>query len=160
MNASIIQINKKPKINQEVGLPKIPVDKAEVTFSGIVGDYNRFRSTKKKNDPEMGLMLLTSDIIHELNSEGWPIQPGDLGENITLTDMDYRSLAPRQKYEVGSIQIEISFICDPCSNLQVLPYVGKKKIKGFIKTLLGRRGWYAKVLKAGTIHKGDIIKML
>ena len=47
MNASIIQINKKPKINQEVGLPKIPVDKAEVTFSGIVGDYNRFRSTKK-----------------------------------------------------------------------------------------------------------------
>ena len=160
MSSSILQINKKPKIKKEVGLPKVAVDKAKVTLSGIVGDFNRFRSTKKKNDPEMGLMLLTSDIIHELNSEGWPIPPGDLGENITLTDMDYRSLAPRHKYEVGSIQIEISFICDPCSNLQVLPYVGKKKIKDFIKTLLGRRGWYAKVLKAGTIHKGDIIKML
>ena len=158
MNSSILQINKKPKTKHEVGLPKIAVDTAEVTLSGIVGDFNRFRSTKKRNNPEMGLMLLTTDILDELNREGWPIKPGDLGENITLTDIDYQSLAPKQKYEIGSIQIEISFICAPCSNLGVLPYVGKEKIKDFMKILLNRRGWYARVLKAGMICKGDAIK--
>ena len=49
MNASILQINKKPKIKKEVGLPKVAVDKAKVTLSGIVGDFNRFRSTKKED---------------------------------------------------------------------------------------------------------------
>ena len=99
-------------------------------------------------------------IINELNTEDWPIKPGDLGENLTLTDIDYKSLAPKQKYGIGSTQIEISFICDPCSNLTVLPYVGKGKIKDFIKILLNRRGWYAKVLKAGRISKGDIVTKL
>ena len=29
-----------------------------------------------------------------------------------------------------------------------------KKLRDFIKTLVGRRGWYAKVLKPGKIKKG------
>jgi len=160
MKPSVLQINKKSKTKTEVGLPKVPIDKADVTLMGINGDFNRFRSTKKDNDPKMALLVLTTDIINELNTEGWPIKPGDLGENLTLTDIDYRSLAPKQKYTIGSIQIEISFICDPCSNLKVLPYVGEVKINDFIKTLLKRRGWYAKVIKTGRIHKGDIVTRL
>ena len=160
MKPSVLQINKKSKTKIEAGLPKVPIDKADVTLMGIDGDFNRFRSTKKANDPKMALLVLTTDIINELNNEDWPIKPGDLGENLTLTDIDYRSLAPKQKYGIGSTQIEISFICDPCSNLTVLPYVGKGKIKDFIKILLNRRGWYAKVLKAGRISKGDIVTKL
>ena len=160
MKPSVLQINKKSKTKTEAGLPKVPIDKADVTLMGIDGDFNRFRSTKKANDPKMALLVLTTDIINELNNEDWPIKPGDLGENLTLTDIDYRSLAPKQKYAIGSTQIEISFICDPCSNLTVLPYVGKGKIKDFIKILLNRRGWYAKVLKAGRISKGDIVTKL
>ena len=160
MKPSVLQINKKSKTKTEVGLPKVPIDKADVTLMGIDGDFNRFRSTKKNNNPKMALMVLTTDIIKELNTEGWPIKPGDLGENLTLTDIDYRSLAPKQKYAIGSTQIEISFICDPCSNLTVLPYVGEVKINDFIKTLLKRRGWYAKVIKTGRIHKGDIVTRL
>ena len=160
MEPSVLQINKKLETKKEVGLPKISIDEAKVSLTGIDGDFNRFRSTKKNNDPKMALLVLTSDIINELNNEGWPIKPGDLGENLTLTDIDYRSLAPNQKYAIGSTKIEISFICDPCSNLKALPYVGKEKVNDFIKTLLNRRGWYAKVLKAGRIVKGDIVKKI
>ena len=110
MKPSVLQINKKSKTKTEAGLPKVPIDKADVTLMGVDGDFNRFRSTKKDNDPKMALLVLTTDIINELNNEDWPIKPGDLGENLTLTDIDYRSLAPKQKYAIGSTQIEISFI--------------------------------------------------
>ena len=54
--------------------------------------------------------------------------------------------------------IEISFICDPCMTLKHLDYFGSEKVKEFIKTLVNRRGWYARVLKPGYISKGDAIR--
>ena len=36
--------------------------------------------------------------------------------------------------------------------------VGVFHIKDFIKTLVNRRGWYARVLKPGYISKGDPIR--
>ena len=155
MNPSILQINKKPEIEGEVGLPKNSIEKAEITKYGIKGDFNRFRKNKKNNDPDMALLLLSSDIIDQLNTEGWPVKPGDLGENLTLINIKYDDLSPGKKYLIGSTEIEITFICDPCSNLKALPYVGNSRITEFINTLMKRRGWYAKVLKKGEIVKGD-----
>ena len=157
MNTSVFQINKKPDTIGEVGLPKISIGKADITIMGINGDFNRYRKKKKNNDPNMALVILSTDIIKQLNLEGWPVKPGDLGENLTLTDINYSDLEPEQKYVIGSVRIKISFICDPCSNLKVLPYVGEARKAEFINTLMKRRGWYAKVLKAGQIVKGDSV---
>ncbi len=157
MKPYIYQINKKPETKKEVGLPKIKTKKANVLTSGIDGDYNRFRKNKKNGDPDMALMILSLDIIKELNNEGWPVKPGDLGENLTLENIEYRTLSPGQKYSIGTAKIEISFICDPCSNLKALPYVGTEKISNFIKILLNRRGWYARVLEPGKIVEKDYL---
>jgi len=160
MSISVFKINKKPKVNGEVGLPKINVNTAEVTLLGLDGDYNNFRKMKKKNDPNMGLLILSYDIIENLNSEGWPVAPGDLGENITLTGLNYNSLKPKQKYKIGAVIFEITFICDPCKSLKVLPYVGENGLNDFIKTTMKRRGWYAKVLEPGTINNGDLVSLI
>ena len=151
----LYQINKKPETNNEVGLPKVRSEKAVILPSGIDGDFNRFRKKKKNNDPKMALMILSIDIINQLNDEGWPVKPGDLGENLTIGNLNYNTLCPGQKYSLGTSEIEISFICDPCSNLNVLPYVGTEIIAEFIKTLMNRRGWYAKVTKPGKIIERD-----
>ena len=157
MKTSIFQLNKKPETSEEVGLPKIKVEKAEITFEGINGDYNRFRKKKKNNDPDMALMILSTDVIDQLNLEGWPVEAGHLGENLTLTNINYNNLEPDQEYTIGShVKIKISFICDPCSNLKALPYVGENRKTEFIKTLMKRRGWYARVLKPGHLTAGDI----
>ena len=160
MNSKIFQINKKPNIQGEPGLPKISTETAIVTKLGIQDDYNNFRNNKKGNDPSMALMLLSYDIISQLNEEGWPVKSGDLGENIMLEGVNYSDFAPKKKYRIGKVEIEISFVCDPCMTLQNLPYIGKKNINSFIKTLMGRRGWYAKVLKAGIIQKGDPLTII
>ena len=160
MDPILFQINQKPKSKGKPGLPKTPTDVAIVTENGLEGDFNNFRNTKKDNDPNMALMILSYDIIKNLNIEGWPVKPGDLGENLTFSNIAYSKFSPSQQYKIGEIEIEISFICDPCSTLKHLPYIGNRKIKDFIKTLVGRRGWYAKVLKPGKIKKGDLLKKI
>ena len=155
MSSTILQINVKPNTPGEVGLPKVAIDSADISYLGVEGDYNRFRFNKKNNDPEMAIMLISMDILKDLNNEGWPVKPGDLGENLTLQNIEYDKINPGQRYKVGEAEIEISIICDPCSNLSALPYVGKDKISTFIKTLMKRRGGYARVIKEGHISSGD-----
>ena len=82
------------------------------------------------------------------------------GENITLIDLTYDTIKPKQQYKIGTPTIEISLICYPCATLQVLSYVQKTNLKDFIKTLLKRRGWYAKIIEPGHIHIGDPVEIL
>ena len=160
MNPAVYKLHQKPRTPKEAGLPKISISSADVTHSGFKGDFNNFRFKKKDNDPNMAIMILCMDIIDDLNKEGWPVKPGDLGENITLIDLPYDTIKPKQRYQIGTATVEISLICDPCATLQVLSYVQKTNLKDFIKTLLRRRGWYAKVIKPGRIHIGDQVEIL
>ncbi len=154
---TIGQINVKPHIPGEHGLPKKSVNSVEVTEEGVSGDYNRYRQKKKSGEPEMAVMLIAKEILNDLRKEKWPVNPGDLGENFTTKGLDYYLIKENQKYRIGSALIQISFKCNPCTNLEVLAYVGKEKSTEFIKTLMNRRGWYARVLEKGTVKTGDDI---
>ena len=114
----IHQINVKPISRDGVGLPKQRVEKCIVTFKGIKNDYNNYRTSKKKNTPDMAIMILSMDVINQLKNEGWPVKPGDLGENLTLDNVNYNSLKPRNKYKIGNVELQISFICAPCKKLE------------------------------------------
>ena len=154
MSASVIQISVKPDTPGEVGLPKMPVDQVLVKKEGLEGDYNRARM-KKGNDPDKAVMIISTDILDQLNQEGWPVKPGDVGENLTITNIDYKKIAAGQKYLIGEAEIEISFICEPCTNLYKLPYIGTQRGPEFMATIMNRRGWYARVLKEGLVSVGN-----
>jgi MOSC domain-containing protein YiiM len=156
----IHQINVKPNRANEHGIPKTSVISAILSKSGIEGDYNNYRTIKKDQNPDMAVLVYPIETIHELNDEGWPIMPGDMGENFTISGIPHSHFSPNQQYQIGESLIEISFECDPCQNLSVLPYVGKTKINEFIKTLMHRRGWYARVLKEGLIVQDCIVKQI
>ncbi|MBI2666567.1 MOSC domain-containing protein [Candidatus Woesearchaeota archaeon] len=160
MNALIYQINIKAETPGERGIPKLPVDSVDITVDGMRGDYNRYRTEKKKRDPHKAVMLIPLETIQELRTEGWPIEPGHLGENITTQGVHYNFFEIGQKYKVGSSLIEITEPCTPCANLKLLPYVGEERKNEFMKILIGRRGWYAKVITEGRVAKGDGIERL
>jgi len=149
----------KSKIKDEPGLPKKSVDKLIVSYSGAEGDYNTYRAEKKNNTPNRALLLFPEEMLQTLRSEGWPIRPGDLGENITTSGIEYADFKIENKYKIGSTEIEITEVCNPCKNLAFLPYVGDK-VSEFIGTIKGRRGWYAKVVKEGEIRARDTIHVL
>ncbi len=158
-SGKILQISVKSSTPDEHGLPKKAVSSAEIHFGGVDGDYNNFRQEKKKGEPDMAVMLITQEILDDLNSEGWPVESGDLGENLTISDLSYASIQPEQKYRVGNALIQISFKCEPCTYLYSLSYIGFERGPEFMKTLKDRRGWYARVLKEGVVQSGDEITL-
>ena len=160
MAGTILQVNVKSKVRDERGLPKYAVKHSYVTKQGLDGDYNKYRQTKKKGNKDMAILVYPIETIQELNQEGWPVQPGDVGENLTVKGYALDSFKVGQQYIAGNSTIEISLECDPCTNLSLLPYVDQKHIKTFMNTVLHRRGWYARVIKDGEIKPGDIFKLI
>lgn len=160
MNPFVFQINVKPHNKERLGIPKNKVEKCKLNNNGLENDYNNFRYDKKKIDSKMALLIISYDLIKYYNQNGWPVKPGDLGENLIIKNLNYSTIKPNQKYQVGNTIIQITFKCDPCKKLRILPYIGTSKINQFIKFLIGKRGWYAKVLKTGTINQNDLFNLL
>ncbi len=153
----VYRLHRKPETSGEHGLPKASVREARFHESGVEGDFNRYRHEEKHDDPAMAILLLPRETLEELNREGWPVRPGDLGENVTTEGIPYAALSPGGRFRVGETVLEVSKACTPCDNLYLLPYVGPEKGPAFLKTTLGRRGWYARVVQGGTVREGDPI---
>lgn len=158
ITGKVLQINVKPEVQGERGLPKRPIERVMVRSSGLVGDFNRWRHEVDKDDPRTAVLVMPFETLEELNREGWPLKPGDLGENFTTQGIPYNSFVPSNRYRVGKAVIRISKACDPCSNLYLLPQIGKGR--DIVKAMYNRRGWYASVETEGEVLTGDLITEL
>lgn len=154
MAGSISRLSIKPKAPGEVGLPKHAVPALRLTATGAEGDYNHYRTVDLGGDPDQALLIVTEELLAQLGAEGWPVQPGDLGENLTLRGVAESALTPGTCLTIGPVLICITKPCDPCNNLYALPYVGKERGPAFLKATVGRRGWFARVTTGGTIQTG------
>ncbi|HEV8359501.1 MAG TPA: MOSC domain-containing protein [Candidatus Thermoplasmatota archaeon] len=155
MQGRVARVHAKPRTPGEHGLPKQAVPEARVTLHGVEGDHNNWREAKKAGDPVYGLLLMTSEALAAIRADGWPVQPGDIGENLLIEGVPYDAMQPGTRWRAGEIEVEITKVCEPCSNLYALPYVGDAGGPAFLKAMLGRRGWYARVLRPGTVRPGD-----
>ena len=89
----------------------------------------------------------------DLRAEGWPVQAGELGENLTLAGLPPDALQPGAQVHLGAVVLEVSKPCDPCTVLYSLPYVGVERGPAFLRALQGRRGWFARVVNGGTVTR-------
>lgn len=131
-----------------------------VEVGGAAGDYNHYRSTTLKGTNDRALSLLTTDVLGALNAEGWPAEPGDLGENLLVSGLGNDALAVGRRFLIGeSVLVEITEPIVPCAYLCTLPYLAAKwRCADFLRTLRGRRGWYARVLAGGFAGVGDRVQ--
>lgn len=155
---TVVGLHKKPEVPGERGLPKRPVPAIRVDADGVEGDFNRWRTEEKGGDPAYALLVLPDETLEALRQEGWPVRRGDLGENLTTRGLADEALAPPRRFRAGSVVFESSKACEPCDNLYLLPYVGRVRGAAFLRTLLGRRGWYARVVAAGEVRVGDPVE--
>jgi MOSC domain-containing protein YiiM len=157
----IVRIHRKPQAAGHRGIPKLAIDRAHVTVEGVEGDYNRHRTEQRRGDPDQAILLLPLEIVRALNDEGWPVAPGDLGENFTTEGVPNEAFAIGQRWRLGhettGAEVTITRVCEPCRNLAVLPYVGtdNASLKLFVQTLRDRRGWYARVTRPGMVMHGE-----
>ena len=152
MQGRLVQLNLKPREGRSRGLPKRAVSQLTIAAEGVKGDYNRWRTEKANGDPDQAVLLLSEEILAGLQAEGWPVQPGDLGENVTVAGLPPDALRVGAIVRLGDAVLEISKACDPCTILYTLPYVGVERGPEFLRVMQGRRGWYARVLQGGTVR--------
>src|SRR5579871_2205843 len=95
------------------GVPKRPVERAEVTPAGLQGD--RQANLKVHGGPDRAVCLFSREVLEALAREGHPIRPGDAGENLTLAGLDWGALGPGARLRLGaSVVLEVTKYCDPC----------------------------------------------
>jgi len=155
----IVQLHLKPRQGRERGLPKRAVPELIITVGGVEGDFNRWRTEKANCDPDQAVLFMSDEILAQLRAEGWPVQPGELGENLTVADLPVDALTPGVRLYLGSVILEVSKPCDPCTVLYSLPYVGMERGPAFVRTLNGRRGWFARVIQGGTVRQSTPIEV-
>ena len=136
-------------------IPKLPVEQAHVSQEGVEGDYNRSRHERDRDNPNRALLIMPAETIQDLNNEGWPVRPGDMGENITTEGLLNTEFYVGGQLRIGEVLAELAENTAPCQILGQLPYVGPQRVDEFIETLIGRRGWYARVVEGGKISVGD-----
>jgi len=144
----ILQINISPG-----GLPKLPIQTAQVSRLGIEGDKHLYRL---HGGPQKALMLMAAEFIQALATEGFSVYYGAMGENLTVAGLPHTGWRPGQRYRAGTALIEFTEPRDPCSKLR--PYgVGIEKR---IRRAPGESGFYAAVLEDGIIQPGDTIQLV
>ncbi len=85
--------------------------------------------------------------------EAMDLQPGTIRENITTDGLNVNSLEIGQLLRVGQARLEVSAVCTPCDQMEVIR-------PGLRKELWGRRGMLCRVLDGGMIRRDDIIEKL
>ena len=159
MNASVVQVSVSPG-----GVPKRAVLFGELTEQGIAGDAWRYPF---HGGPRKAILVVTIEGIDELISQGFPLFPGALGENITTRGLDRRALRLGQRLRIGVAEVALTQIRAPCttldvygSGIQAAMYDAQAQAGDPDSPRWGLSGFYASVVQAGTVRAGDTIAHL
>jgi MOSC domain-containing protein YiiM len=139
------------------GVPKLPISSAVVTSEGIQGDYHNDRN---HGGPLAALCLYTLEQITRLQAEGHPIYPGSVGENITLAGIEQSALMPGARLLLGdAVEIELTSYTTPCKTI-AHSFADDDFTRITQKLHPGESRVYARVLRGGTLHSGEPVRLL
>ena len=133
------------------GLPKLPIESAEVTWNGMVGDRQATRLHHGR--PWQALCIWSAEVIDDFRDAGHPLAPGLAGENITISGLPWPEVRAGVRLRIGDVLCEVSAYALPCSTNK--PWF----IDGDFTVMHHDRGpvsrVYATVLEPGAISAGD-----
>jgi MOSC domain-containing protein YiiM len=149
------------------GVPKLAVMEAFAHPLGLEGDGQH--NKKYHGGPLQALLLVSLEDLDELRRAGFPVAPGSLGENLTITGMDFRQLRAGMRFRAGAAIIELTKLRQPCATLDVYNSAGQRiqpllsdaqaKQGDPTSPVWARGGFYAAVREPGRIRQGDILEL-
>lgn len=132
------------------GIPKRAVPEGRVTVDGIVGDG---RAHAKHIKPTRALSLIEDEVIARIRSEGYAVEPGAMGENLTVRGIDLLVLAPGTRIRFsGGVEIELVEPRTPCFVLDAIDPDLKTAVRG-------RFGYMARVVTEGVLRVGESMEI-
>jgi MOSC domain-containing protein YiiM len=138
------------------GVPKLARPDAFISAGGLRGDWQRDR--RHHGGPQRAVSLYSLELIRALQAEGHPIAAGSIGENLTLSGVDWAAMVPGTALEVGAASLELTDYAGPCENI-----AGSFIDGGFLRVSQKKHaGWsrlYARVLREGAVRVGDRVRV-
>jgi MOSC domain-containing protein YiiM len=100
------------------------------------------------------LCLWSADVVDDLRAEGHPIAPGNAGENVSVSGIDWSTLRPGVRLSLGDALAEVSAYATPCSK-NAGWFVGGDFDRMNHDRHPGVSRVYASVVRDGKIRPGD-----
>ncbi len=138
------------------GVPKRTRSSAWVDANGIEGD--RQRDLRFHGGPNRAVALYSLDLMQILQDEGHPIEPGTIGENVTLAGIDWSLMVPGARVQVGEVELELTAYAHPCRKIAG-SFSDEDSTRVSQKVHPGWSRLYAKVLHEGRIATGDSVSI-
>ncbi len=113
---------------------------------GLEGDRHAGRPLRQ-------VSILNAETVTELAEAGMPVEPGVLGENLTLEGMPVMQLVDGSRLRIGDAELEIVGDRPACRELLEVH-------ANALKALVGRTGKMARVVRGGTVRPGDPIELI
>jgi MOSC domain-containing protein YiiM len=140
------------------GVPKLPVEAAEVGLEGLTGDGHF--DTRHHGGPERAVCLFSLERIDALREEGHPIGAGTTGENVTLEGVSWDAVAPGARLKfAGGVELEVVSYTTPCATIRDSFRDGRiQRIRQ-----KDHPGWsrvYARVVRAGRLAVGEAVEVV
>ena len=134
-------------MKREHSAPLEPLDSVQVTSVGLEGDRHAGREDGKRQ-----VLLVEAGDLRDLG-----LSPGDLREQMTVDLPGLMALGEGTRLRVGETLLELTGVCDPCTHIG--EHVGVEDREAFRRTLVGRRGMLARVVREGAIRRDDPVEV-
>jgi MOSC domain-containing protein YiiM len=138
------------------GVPKLPRESCFVSVNGLEGD--RQRDLRYHGGPDRAVCLYSLDLIEALQAEGHGIEPGSIGENLTVRGVDWAQMKPGARVEVGAVVLELTDYAAPCNNI-ARSFQRRQYVRVNHKVHAGWSRLYARVVTAGIVRVGDNLRI-
>ena len=130
------------------GIPKLPVSNVRITEQGLEGDEH---DHQKHYRLEQAVSLQDMEMLEQLQREGYPLQAGTTGENLTVKNLNVNKLPVGTRLRFGGgVVLELSKVRKPCYVLDSI----NPRLK---KDIVDRCGIYAKVIVTGILTQNTAI---
>ncbi len=97
--------------------------------------------------------LLAMESIEKIRAKGLKVRPGAFAENITTQSADIPSLSVGDRIPIAETELEVTQIWKECHTRCAIYYKAGDCV-------MPRKGVFAKVVRGGTIHVGDIFEVI
>lgn len=135
------------------GVPKLPIDAAEIGWSGVKGD--RQGSRVHHGRPWQALCLWSEEVIANFAAQGHPLRPGCAGENITVRGLPWTVARPGVKVSIGSVEATFTAYAIPCSQNEAWFLGGDFELMSHERGPVSRI--YARIDRPGSVALGDAV---
>jgi len=126
---------------------KLPRTEARLVADfGLEGDRHAGR-------PDRQVSILNAETVDELAQRGMPVEPGILGENITVAGVPVMQLHDGARLRIGQAELEITGGRPACREILEIH-------ADALKAMVGRAGKMARVVRGGTVRPGDPIELV